>query len=214
MLYCFLLTCCIPGFVLSGLFGRKTPDAQRAWREKMGLVSIVAGLMALVGFFTFGFTQTVCGSQPLRIAGGQANNGTLVINGYAYDFSRWRHPAAGTAFNGSTSPLYLDSWMAGGRDASFLFQKVNRNCYGIIRPAPGSAINSNSAGEMGWYLPCNLHSQNSSLPTNFTGVERATNCHTTARARDSFNAEVPVAEIYYTWDRIQATNRNLGVYKS
>lgn len=213
MVYCFLITCCIPGFVLSGLFGRKTPDAQRAWREKMGLVSIVAGLMALVGFFTFGFTQTVCGSQPLRIAGGQANNGTLIINGYAYDLANWKHPAAGNTFNGSTSPLYSDRYMAGGKDASFLFQKVNQKCLGVIRPAPGSAI-TNRDGNMAWYFPCNLHLQNSSLPTNFTGVESSFNCHTTERGRQALAAIAPAAEIYYTWDRISQGNRNLGVYKS
>lgn len=180
----------------------------------MGLVSIVAILMALVGFFTFGFTQTVCGTQPLRIAGGQANNATLIVNGYAYDLGNWRHPAAGTAFNGTTNPLFLEQYMAGGKDASFLFQKVNQKCFGLIRPAQGSAITSNAAGEMGWYFPCNLHLQNSSLPTNFTGVERATNCHTSNNARANFSATVPTAEIYYTWDRIQNSNRNWGVYKS
>ena len=82
MIYCFLLTCWIPTFVIRSCCGRRTPEAQRAWREKMGLVSIVLGLMATVGFLTFGFTQTVCGDQRLRIKGGEANNGSLVINGF------------------------------------------------------------------------------------------------------------------------------------
>lgn len=79
MIYCWLLTCLVPGFVLRGVFGasplsppalcaparlaeteltypscvlssirigKRTPEAQRAWREKMGLLSIILLLMA------------------------------------------------------------------------------------------------------------------------------------------------------------------------
>ena len=163
MVYCFLLTCWIPGFVLRGVFSKRTPEAQRAWREKMGIVGIVLFLMGLVGFLTFGFTQTVCGTQKLRIPGGQVNNGSLVINGYDYDFSTWRHPAAGTIFNGTTSPLYMDQYMAGGKDASFLFQNVNKNCLNVITPAEGTGIN-HKGNQMAWYFPCNIHDQNGTSP--------------------------------------------------
>lgn len=213
MVYCFLLTCCIPGFVLSGLFGRKTPDAQRAWREKMGLVSIVLLLMGIVGFFTFGFTQVVCGLQPLRIAGGEANNGTLIINGYAYDLASWKHPAAGSAFNGSTNPIYMDEWMAGGKDASFLFQKVNQKCQGVITPSGQSSIQHDNNGNMAYYFPCNLRNQGYTA-VNLTGYESNTNCHVSTKAREEFSKYTPSAEIYYTWDRVADESRNLGVYKS
>ncbi|KAK8861274.1 hypothetical protein IAR55_002093 [Kwoniella newhampshirensis] len=210
MVYCYLLTICVPGFVLRNVFGKRTPDAQRAWREKMGIVGIVGYLMAAVGFLTFGFTQTVCGTQPIRIAGGQANNGSLVINGYDYDFSRWRHPAAGSMFNGSTSPLYMDQWMAGGKDASFMFQNVNKHCIDVITPARGSGIQS-QGNQMAWYFPCNLHDQNGTSPQNLTGYTDNTNCHTSRAAQDQFNKIAPTAEIYYTWKRVQDPARNLAV---
>ena len=215
MVYCFLLTCWIPTFVIRSCCGRRTPEAQRAWREKMGLVSIVLGLMATVGFLTFGFTQTVCGDQRLRIKGGQANNGSLVVNGFDYDLATWRHPVALPEFNGTTSPLYQDEWMAGGKDASFLFQNVNRHCYGVITPSSGSGITHDAGNlNMAWYFPCNLHDQNGTSPQNLTGYSSNLNCHTSANARNQFNAIVPTAEIFYTWDMVQNTNRNLAVYRS
>ena len=212
MVYCFILTCWIPGFVLRGVFGKKTPEAQRAWREKIGIVSIVAYLMAVVGFLTFGFTQTVCGEQKLRIKGGEANNGSLVINGYDYDLAKWDHPAALPTFNGSTSPLYSDEWMAGGKDASFLFQNVNQHCKGIITPAQGSGIRTDNNGNMGWYFPCNLHDQNGTSAVNITGYSEDTNCHLSSRQQ--FSAYVPTAQIYYTWDMVANEKRNLAVYRS
>ncbi|KAK1920857.1 chitin synthase 3 [Papiliotrema laurentii] len=211
MVYCFLLTCWIPGFVLRGVFGKRTPEAQRAWREKIGIVSIVASLMAIVGFLTFGFTQTVCGNQKLRIKGGEANNGSLVINGYDYDLAAWKHPEALPMFNGTTSPLYMDEWMAGGKDASFLFQNVNLHCKGVITAARGSGITT-QGDNLGWYFPCNLRDQNGTSAINKTGYSEDTNCHLGARSQ--FAAYVPTAQIYYTWDMVKNPDRNLAVYKS
>lgn len=217
MVYCFLLTWWVPGFVLRNVFNKRTPEAQRAWREKMGIVSICVFLMASVGFITFGFTQTVCGAQGAKILGGHANNGSLIINGADYDFSTWRHPAAGTYFNGTTSPLYMDNWMAGGKDASFLFQNVNKNCLGVITPATGSGIANktyNGQVNMGWYFPCNLHDQNGTSAVNLTGYTDATNCHTSVTARDQFKAIAPNATIFYTWGQVADPSRNLAVYRS
>ncbi|KAJ7154362.1 hypothetical protein C8R43DRAFT_1000965, partial [Mycena crocata] len=45
--------------------GLRSFEQQRAWRDKMGLMSIVLGLMAGVGFVTFGFTQAVCGTHRI-----------------------------------------------------------------------------------------------------------------------------------------------------
>lgn len=213
MVYCYLLTVCVPGFVLRGVFGKHTREAQRAWREKIGLVSLVVMLMAVVGFVTFGFTQTVCGATGLRIKGGEANSGYLIINGYAYDFSTWNHPAAGTYFNGSTNPLYTDQWMAGGKDASFLFQKTNDHCSGILTPATGTTITYNGTN-MGWYFPCNLHDQNDTSAVNITGYDSSTNCHDSLAARTSFAETHPSGEIYYTWGQIRNSSRNLIVYES
>jgi hypothetical protein len=80
MIYCFLLTCWVPGFILRNVFGesssfpffpseplqsrlfssdlsppsrclgKRNPEAQRAWREKMGLVGVIALVMLFVGY--------------------------------------------------------------------------------------------------------------------------------------------------------------------
>jgi chitin synthase len=194
--------------------GKHTREAQRAWREKIGLVSLNLGLMAVVGFVTFGFTQTVCGEQGIRIKGGQADTGYLLINGYAYDFANWSHPAAGTYFNGTTNPLYSDAWKAGGMDASFLFQKVNENCKGIITAASGSSIAQDpSTGDLGWYFPCNLHDQNGTSVKNITGYESATNCHASKAGRNAFYEEKSVGQVYYNWGHVKNESRNLAVYE-
>ncbi|WWC87585.1 uncharacterized protein L201_002475 [Kwoniella dendrophila CBS 6074] len=213
MVYCYLLTFLVPGFVLRNVFGKRTPEAQRAWREKMGIVGIVAALMAIVGFVTFGFTQTVCGNTQFRLPGGTADNASLIINGYDYDLGNWKHPAAGTVFNGTTSPLYMDEYMAGGKDVSFMFQNVNRHCLGVITPASGTGI-THQGDQMAWYFPCNSHDQNGTSPANLTGYSDSNNCHTTSKARSSFQSLVPTAEVYYTWHRVKNESRNLAVYKS
>jgi len=220
MVYCYFLTICIPNWALKSCGGKRTPEAQRAWREKVGIVSVVLSLMAIVGFVTFGFTQTVCGVQPLRIKGGEVQSDSVVIHGYDYSLSNYQHPAVTGFFNGTQNPLYMDQYMAGGKDLSFLFQKVNQNCRGIITPAENSGIpNRNNGTEMGWYFPCNIHSQygtSDSAPVNLTGITDQTFCHTSDAARNAYNdlANKPTAEVYYTWGQIRNESRNLAVYKS
>ena len=213
MLYCFILTCWVPGFILRGVFRKTTPEAQRAWREKIGIVSICLSLMAIVGFITFGFTQTVCGDEKLRIKGGEVNSGSVIINGYDYDLSTWDHPKTDTIFNGSTSPLYMDQYWAGGKDISFLFQRVNQHCLDVITPASGSGIPS-SGNQMEWYFACNIRNQYGTSTVNKTGITDDTNCHATTKARDELGKIAPTAQVYYTWDRLANDTRNLVVYKS
>lgn len=212
MVYCYLLTICIPNFVLKNVGGKRTPEAQRAWREKIGLVSINAFLMAAVGFITFGFTQTVCSSTGVRIKGGTASNASLIINGYNYDLGNWNHPAAGSSFNGSQNPLFMDNWMAGGKDASFMFQRVNEHCLNIITPSNTTTI-PKDGNRMAWYFPCNLHDQTGASPVNLTGYTDATNCHTSTKARNEFYDLKRQGEIYWSWDQVQNSTRNLAVYE-
>ena len=129
----------------------------------MGLVSLILVLMAAVGFLTFGFTKTVCGTPSNRTLAGTVQEGTLIINGYTYDLGNWFHPSVGE-FNGSQNPLFTEDYMAGGKDASFMFQKVNENCRGIIRPSNDTGISpiDRTAGTMAWYFPCEF-----SLPPSF-----------------------------------------------
>jgi len=218
MIYCFVITCWMPNFLISKIFGKKTPEAQRAWREKMGIVAISACLMAIVGFITFGFTQTVCGRQDARFKGGEVTNGSVIVNGHTYELADFHHPQTSSGmFNGSTNPLYMDEWMSGGMDISFMFQtNVNEKCYGLL--TPGAAFPSNYIGEdgksMGWYFACAPHIQNVTTTTeiNTTNYNSGDWCHLSKDARSGLEKERS-GTVYYTWDQIKSTSRSLTVYR-
>ncbi|KAF8807868.1 glycosyltransferase family 2 protein [Phlegmacium glaucopus] len=217
MIYCLILTIWIPPFLLKSC-GIRSPEQQRAWREKMGLVGIILMLMAGVGFLTFGFTITVCGKPPNRFHGGAIGtgfigNGSVVIHGFDYNLTNFRHPKAGTTFNGSTNPLLTGGWMLGGNDASFLFQKTNLNCLGMITKASSSSITGKD-NSLDWYFPCNIYGQTGTMGANLTGYETSTDCHITQNARNLLKTVQVLGQVYYTWDDVKNPARNLAVYQS
>ncbi|KAG5642552.1 hypothetical protein DXG03_002565 [Asterophora parasitica] len=217
MSYCLVITCLIPPMFMKAC-GLRTPEQQRAWREKMGLISLILLLMAGVGYLTFGFTESVCGTPPNRFHGGAIGenyigNSSVVIHGYDYDFSKFKHPRAGSTFNGDTNPVLTGNWDLGGNDASFMFQKVNEKCLGLISKASSSSI-SGAGSFLDWYFPCNVYSQYGNQGANFTGYETNTNCHTSSTAKSQFSQLKPQGQVYYTWDDIHNPKRNLAVYES
>nr|GAT52894.1 glycosyltransferase family 2 protein [Mycena chlorophos] len=215
MLYCYLITACVP-IPLMRTCGLRSPEQQRAWREKMGLLSIILSLMATVGFITFGFTQAVCGTPANRYHGGAIGtqfigNSSVVINGYDYDFSNFKHPAGGT-FDGKANPVFEGNWGLAGNDASFLFQITNENCLGLVTRPNTSQITGK--GEfMDWYFPCNIYSQYGQATPNTTAYGSNTNCHLTSKGQLS---TVPkLGQVYFTWDDVtKTTNRSLAVFES
>lgn len=238
MTYCFIITFLVPPALMRacGMFllnlnitkqimtvvsehlGLRSPEQQRAWREKMGLISLILVLMAGVGFLTFGFTESVCGTPPNRFHGGAIGDGfignsSLVINGYDYDFSKFKHPAVGSTFDGESNPVLDGSWNAAGNDASFLFQKVNEKCLGIVTKSSSSSI-TGSGNSLDWYFPCNIYSQLGNQGANITGYETSFSCHITSSAKTLFNSMRPMGQVYYTWDDVHNSNRNLAVYES
>lgn len=212
MIYCFVITCWIPPFILSGVFGKKTPDAQRAFREKMGIVSICAALMAIVGFITFGFTKAVCTNKGGRIQAGQVSTSSVIINGKYYDIGDWHHPQVGP-FNGSTSPLYLDGFNSSAKDVSFLFQNSLQNCRDIMKPGPKAPDGMKAGNDLTYYFPCNQFQQNTTLPANMTGYESNKGCHVSREAREQLGALTPDGVVYFSWDQVKDPARNLAVYK-
>ncbi|KDN41285.1 hypothetical protein RSAG8_07554, partial [Rhizoctonia solani AG-8 WAC10335] len=212
-LYCYMITCCVPKFLLSSC-GIRTPEQQRAWREKIGLLAIIMSLMGAVGFITFGFTQTVCSKPPPRVANGKVENGSLIIHGYSYDLADWKHPKAGSYFDGQTSPLYAGILPSAGMDASFLFQIPNDKCAGLLSVPGGSGISA-TGGYPNWVFPCNIFNQHGTTGQNMTGYNDRKLCHTTSTSRsllDSFSNRRSV--VYYSWDQVMNTSRNLAVYES
>ncbi|TFK56433.1 glycosyltransferase family 2 protein [Heliocybe sulcata] len=210
-IYSYILTCFVPGLLLRAC-GIRTPDQQRAWREKMGLIGIIGVLMAGVGYLTFGFTETVCGKPPDRYHAGQITNGSVIIHGLDYDFTKFHHPSAPPIFDGTTNPLETGGWGLAGADASFLFQKVNENCAGLITKASSSSITGNG-NNLDWYFPCNIYNQYGTSPANLTGYEGSTNCHTSSTARNGLAQMNPMGQVYYTWDDLKNGSRNLAVFE-
>ncbi|KZT27507.1 glycosyltransferase family 2 protein [Neolentinus lepideus HHB14362 ss-1] len=210
-IYSYILTCFVPGFLLQ-VCGIKTPESQRAWREKMGLISFIMVLMAGVGYLTFGFTETVCGKPPNRYHAGQITNGSVIIHGYDYDFTKFHHPSAPPMFDGQSNPLEEGGWGLAGNDASFMFQKVNQNCLGLITKASSSSI-TGSGHNLDWYFPCNIYNQYGTSPANLTGYEDSTNCHVSSTARSGLAQMNAMGQVYYTWDDLKNSSRNLVVFQ-
>ncbi|KAK3301141.1 glycosyltransferase family 2 protein [Chaetomium fimeti] len=216
-IYCSIITFWCPGFILK-CFGLPAKAQQRAWREKMGLISIILFIMGVVGFLTFGFTQVVCGSPPLRLRVNEVGSGYMIFHGSAYNFEGSGHPVAEgiplRADGNASNVLYDLPEKHGGKDGSFLFQNVNGKCKGLISAAPDSDVPTDGSGGLAWYFPCTTFHQDGSTRPNMTiPYYPGYACHTSARARDTFYLELSgAADVYFTWDDIKNSSRNLVVY--
>lgn len=210
--YCAIVTFWCPDFILT-CCGKSSKAQQRAWREKMGLISIILVIMTFVGFLTFGFTQAVCGVPPLRMRVNQVGSGYMIFHGSAYDLSQSKHPAA-IGIPRYSNVLYDLPIKHGGQDGSFLFQNVNGNCKGLITKANGSDVPTDANNDLAWYFPCNTFNQDgSSKPNKTEGYYLGYACHTTAPARQFFYNELgATGDVYFTWDDIRNSSRNLMVY--
>lgn len=187
----------------------------------MGLLAIIFFLMAAVGFLTFGFTQAVCKTPPIRWRTGSIDTGSVIVHGFAYNFTHFQHPAVSGTFTGKTNPLYEGGYKVAGMDASFLFQNTNNHCRNFVGPANGTSIPA-PGGNMQWYFPCNTFNQNGTSIIDKTGYDQPKFCHVTTNSRKLFqqlasgSKKVPGTQngqVYYTWDDLRAPNRNLAVYE-
>ncbi|CCM02263.1 uncharacterized protein FIBRA_04346 [Fibroporia radiculosa] len=210
-MYCFILTLLVPTPLLRAC-GIRTPEQIRAWREKMGLMGIIAILMCAVGFITFGFTRTVCGTPANRYHAGDIEAASAVIHGYDYDFNSFKHPAVGN-FNGDTNPIYVGGWNAAGADLSFMFQNTGGACSGYITKSSNSLING-STSDPEWYFPCNIFGLNDTTVVNATNYNTSTTCHLSSTARSQLASMTPMGQVYYTWQDVANSSRNLVVYES
>lgn len=207
--YCYIITFWAPSPLLK-LFGLKAKDRQFAWREKMGLISCILYIGAFIAFLTFGFTRTVCHNTTIKTRNNEINGGYLIINGRSYDLTSSKHPKA-AGIPGGSNILYPPI-NAGGMDASFLFQNVNGNCKGLIKPRDNCSIPHND-DELAWYMPCRLFAQDGSTkPNNTFAYYDGWACHTSPSARDTYYNLKVNGDVYFTWDDIKNSSRNLVVY--
>lgn len=81
-----LFSILIPNFILS-LFGMKSPEVKKAWREKIALVSIIFLLCCLLGFLTFGINKVVCTADNVQYVWGnlpKLDDPVVIGNGELY----------------------------------------------------------------------------------------------------------------------------------
>lgn len=208
--YCYVITFWAPAPLLK-LFGLTTKERQFAWREKMGLISCILYLGALIAYLTFGFTKTVCSGTRMRTRINEVNTGYLIINGRSFDLTSSKHPKAAGISSGAN--ILYPPINAGGKDASFLFQNVNGNCKNLIAPRDNNTIPTNSKKDLAWYMPCRLFDQDgSSQPNNSKAYYDGWACHTSAISRKAYYSLKATGDVYFTWDDIKNSSRNLVVY--
>ncbi|KAI8368346.1 chitin synthase-domain-containing protein [Choanephora cucurbitarum] len=205
--FCFLVTCCCPSTLLQTL-GKKDRNAQMAFREKIGLVTIILAIMASVGFLTFGFTQTVCPQPPLSFRIDSIGQGYVIIHGWAYLLASWNgHP--------TTHNVIYEPINAGGKDASFLFQTINQHCRSVFLPKKSGVTVGQD--ELPAYFPCQLLDG-----SNVYHHDSTTACHSaqsfrvleSMRTQGILNPEGKydrAGRVYYDWIDINATS-SLAVY--
>ncbi|KAF9894615.1 Chitin synthase, class 3 [Aspergillus nanangensis] len=209
--YCAVITFWAPNFVLR-CFGMPEKEQRSAWREKMGLISIILLIAAFVGFLTFGFTAAVCGSPPIRLKINQVSSGYMIFHGKAYDLSRSSHPPA-IGIPGGSNVLYDLPHKYSGQDGSFFFQQVNGACKNLITLAEGSDVPHNSDGDLAWYFPCTPFNQDGSTVPNLTdSYYPGWGCHTSGSGRKAFYSLASSGDVYFTWDDTRNKSRNLAIY--
>lgn len=209
--YCAIVTFWCPAFMMK-CFGMPAREQQRAWREKIGLISIIMLFMAGVGYLTFGFTATVCHNPRLRLRVNHVDAGYMIFHGKAYDLSTSHHPVARGITDGA-NVLYDLPIKHGGQDGSFLFQNVNGKCKDMITLSPNSDVPTNSDGELAWYFPCTTFNQDGSTDVNTTvPYYLGYACHTSGVGRDAFYDLNSAGDVFFNWDDIRNVSRNLMVY--
>ena len=150
------------------------------------------------------------GNARLRI--NKVDTGYLIVHGQAYDLTHSTHPRARN-IQANANILFDGPDKNGGKDASFLFQNVNGACKGLITPKDNSGIPTDSNGNMGWYMPCRLVNQDGSTKPNMTFLEyNGYQCHTSDVARRAFYSLKSAGDVYFTWDDIRNSSRNLMVW--
>jgi chitin synthase len=209
--YCSVVTFWAPDFIMK-CFGMPQKAQRSAWREKIGLISIILMIAAFVGFLTFGFTATVCGNPPTRLKINEIGRGYMIFHGQAYDLSGSEHPEV-TGIPQDTNVLYDLPHKYGGQDGSFFFQEVNGDCKGLITLADGSDVPTNANGDLAWYFPCAPFNQDGSSSPNLTeSYYPGWGCHTSGSARRYFYNLKSSGDVYFTWEDTKNTSRNLAIY--
>ncbi|CAN6669983.1 chitin synthase 3 [Trichomonascus vanleenenianus] len=240
VMYCRLVTFpVLPGIL--DMCNIKNRNQQQAWREKIGLLSVVVWVTAFVGFFTFGLNSLMCSESSVRVHVQNVPSDSMIIHGRLFNLSTFHH----------TNGFYKHRLLTAERrleriDGSFFFQSVNNNCKPFLLPTNNTQAFIDANGNAAWYYPCrallpsgrflpqpDVYDDASLVYTNatlkemtdhwnathsqpkFTLSHPAYGCHTSQNARDIFYKTFkPIADVYYTWDDIAKSTRRLAVLHS
>ena len=92
--FSYIVTFCIPDFLLSSIGGLRDKHTRQAWREKIALCSIIFILCGAVGFATVGFQKVLCPQNNTNsrfIRAGAVTN-TLGIQGVIFNSTSAKSP--------------------------------------------------------------------------------------------------------------------------
>ncbi|ANB13994.1 chitin synthase CHS3 [Sugiyamaella lignohabitans] len=226
--YCNLISCFVRPIMLRWC-GIKSHQQQVAWREKIGLFSVIVLITCTVGVFTFGFNEMVCGhnSNVPRIHFSSIPPDTVVIHGRLFNMTTFNHnPKFLRPAPWSSNSFTLTGVSSIPIDASLLFQNVNGHCRPHIKPSRSSQVAHDSDLRVPWYLPCKLLTINDNrivdfyVPTISSSAYKQLSfikkyspeaCHTSKYSRERLYEMNSVSDIYYTWKDIDSSPRNIAV---
>ena len=111
LMFASCVTCYAPNFLLK-CCGMKNPKVRTAWREKMGLISVILFTCLFLIFVTFGVQSLACRSRIIddKFNTKWFNASTVMIRGDVYDIKKFKHPGQLTNIK-----------LVAGRDISWLF---------------------------------------------------------------------------------------------
>ncbi|OMH82014.1 Chitin synthase 5 [Zancudomyces culisetae] len=133
-------------------------------------------------------------------------NKYVVVNGRAYDASRFVHPPSqmtgDEAVNILGDPVY-----ASMKDLSLMFQNPNTVCKSVLRYADDFA---DDAGNVVSVFPC-VPVETGSTDAPKSDYPSGVGCHNTNTARNALNS-LKYSEISYVWDEVQTKSNNYVIY--
>ncbi|KAG0346566.1 Chitin synthase, class 3 [Podila humilis] len=221
IIYYNAVTCCFPAAILSKC-GMHTAEIQRAWREKIALVSLIVLMVLAVAFLTFGLQQALCQDEQSGkfIAGSRPQD--VIVNGMGYYFNAqdsgngepvWMHPAVIKETSSEKIDIMNDiKYPAKGMDASFLFQEPASECEGLITRSTPAPPTDNQPQN---YFPCvMIRIDGGTAPGTYDKTTAALGCHALPGDREKWNylKSLYNAPAYYTWSNITDPERNFFAY--
>ncbi|KAL5035310.1 hypothetical protein BDV3_005263 [Batrachochytrium dendrobatidis] len=206
------LTWWIPTCLISCLFGKRRPDVQIAWREKVALCTLIFLMCATMLFLIVGLGQVLCPKQNILSEGEVSTHNSLtdayvIINGNYYDIKDIvkSHVQTSSSFIGSAA--FVSTVL--GRDVSAMFYPANlpqKYCPNMRLPAGWDSVyqRNNQGTPQTWYYHTN--GQNPSVPPpDYIGAMTYMKKGQVARSSDwmsSFTSSDSNHKLIVAWGRV------------